>query len=105
MKNTKQFIIDAIAGGYPPQLEWYLIVSKSEEKDVFGPITTDKNAWVAVGKTRGWHKYSKDGIWKPGNLDSVHVLILEDKSIAYKFHSFIGYLLDDFSTEDALGKI
>ena len=50
MNHTKQFIEDAIKGGY------YRLKQNPDSETLFMLSLLDPDFWKAVGKTRGWDK-------------------------------------------------
>ena len=108
MNNTKQFIEDAIEGGYADKS---LLKGQKAEADKNGfycnngyitkeYLLLDPKAWQAVGKTRGWsHKYSVDTYIKYGNEG------VSTERWLYEQHRFIDHLADGLSIEEALGKL
>ena len=57
MNATTRFIEDATDGGYvyPPHSEWHSALGHKGPMCLY-LILLDKDAWIAVGKTRGWNK-------------------------------------------------
>lgn len=89
MTATKQFIQDAIAGGWRteiPQHQHQSFIDGTQGDIRF--MVIDPLAWQAVGKTRGWSKHLNgslpDNVWKD------------------YLHRFIDYLADGKSIEEAL---
>tara|TARA_R110000850_G_scaffold263529_1_gene392375 strand:+ start:25 stop:366 length:342 start_codon:yes stop_codon:yes gene_type:complete len=112
MKATKQFIEDAIEGGYNAtnlrSLHMLLGCTGNARKAglntklqaYYSYILLDPKAWQAVGKTRGWsHKYSVDTYIKYGNEG------VSTERWLYEQHRFIDHLADGLSIEEALGKL
>ncbi len=110
MKATKQFIEDAIEGGW--SLEDFvrsrgfapyavkvnakyittLSGSSSTQRIPLELVLLDPLAWQAVGKTRGWNKY---------------IPAVNEPSRLYKdiWHTFIDHLADGKTIEEALEAI
>jgi len=128
MKATEQIIIDAINGGFMKQDGMVFVISNKEmfyvdqENPPNGAgycrtikLTTNEekyllmpNFWRDVGKTRGWKNAKlklQDGIWKPSELKSVVLILLDRNSTEYHMHSFMGHLADGLTIEEALTKI
>ena len=89
MTNIKQFIKDAIDGGYEQELAHY---EKYSDQCV---VLLDPSAWQACGKTRGWDKKMPDDRYGGEFLENWHT----------NMHRFIDLLCDGLSIDEALGKI
>lgn len=59
MNHIEQFIKDAVEGGWRKDLDWAFIKGNFSINDQKG-ILLDKDAWIAVGKTRGWNRFSPE---------------------------------------------
>jgi hypothetical protein len=86
MNNTKQFIEDAIEGGYEKD---EFLVNEYHAVGINQALLSPK-AWQAVGKTRWWEETMGNGEY-PVYRDI--------------WHQFIDELMKDLSIEEALGKL
>lgn len=118
MKNTKQFIEDAIEGGWKPE-EWFdlkhFIVTVDDKcgfllkrgaTEIDGAvqiILLDPLAWQAVGKTRGWcsGEYSQP----EGTCVDCGEVGARCLHWGYVWHKFIDHLADGKDIDQALGVI
>ena len=89
MTHTKQFIEDAVAGGW-------LHINNYDGDWKTEQILLDPTAWQAVGKTRGW-------VVSFPNEEDVFSSPL--KEWRYRWHSFIDHLADGKTIEEALAAI
>ena len=94
MNNTKQFIEDAIEGGYEKD---EFLVNEYHAVGINQALLSPK-AWQAVGKTRvGMRRWRRDIEVKSG-LPAI-------PAWHYHWRKFIDHLADGLSIEEALGKL
>jgi hypothetical protein len=122
MVATKQFIEDAIEGGWGDAHDKFILHEvnkevefctyfkdgevdyhgeptevgrhKSSTRISLGIILLDNKAWQAVGKTRGWRVVGNT------EKDNDH-----NPQSYYEMKDFVGRLHDNLSIEEALGKL
>ena len=102
MTHTRQFIEDAVAGGWQEydrynglsDRECQLLLQKFPQEALIDPT-----AWQAVGKTRGWDKETAFT-----TLNHDNVLIGEDAAFL-KNREFLEHLWDGKTVEEALQAI
>ena len=102
MTETKQFIEDAIEGGWRKgyYLDEYVmehasfrtIGDEDRDSESIGTILLDPLAWQAVGKTRGWYTV------KPPKGHR------EDNASTYMF-AFLEWIWEGKTIEEALGEV
>lgn len=102
MKATKQFIEDAIKGGW--KAPWQAILRADEYTGrpidyIEEVVLLDPLAWQAVGKTRGWNETTETW-WKQNFEDRTTV-----DTHVFMMHRFIDHLADGITIEEALEKI
>ena len=123
MTATKQFIEDAIEGGWDLQALVPLLGIRTTYKASIGnkymnvtthqgnvkqlcsfdKILLDPKAWQAVGKTRGWAGYHECSVCGNGTgRDSDENF---QEMWRYRFHAFVDFLADNLSIEEAIPKI
>ena len=106
MTHTKQFIEDAIEGGY--EKDEFLV---NEYHSInLGQALLDPKAWQAVGKTRGWiDKDYPNGEMRCSNLvgrcDAIYCDYGGFINPNEKWHHFIDHLADGKTIDQALQAI
>jgi len=112
MTATKQFIEDAIEGGWENSI-WEkkdLPIDEYNALQILNDALLDPLAWQAVGKTRGWFDCEND-IWE-GELktynssgEAKQTVYKRYEPWQFKQHNFIDYLADGKDIEEALKAI
>ena len=105
MNNVKQFIEDAVKGGWKYSYEEHEFLPDGSLDYGAGTILLrgaflDPLVWKAVGKTRGWLEHTQE-CWGCGYDEGS-----TDEPIYHtKWHHFIDHLIDGLSIDEALEKI